>query len=511
MMKINKMKMRVTIRLVFVLLLSYYFSVIDVFAQTSVTGIISFSETISLAEGQTEFNHTWPNNYAFSNDQYFLYIRAWHEETLADEKVIQVENAIYDFSKSETGFSLKLKKSGGKLTYYAVEAAQTQNTNVTPYIQSFVATQGQTRFTLDNTPSEAWVWLNGLLQFPGDWTTEDSDIVLSTPTSAGDEVGVYYKEGGNSGNDTVSTNNYTLTVTEKYLHDANTTNSGYVQNESKQYEEGTSVLLTTDFPNDGDNFQGYTLNIDGSNPSPTLNITINENTEVYAVYDYTNPTASTLLDGLVSCWELNETSGTIIVDSLGINNGTINNGVVVGQPGIIEKACSFDGINDYINFGYDVSLTPVNFSISLWVNPDTYTGSLEGVLVGAGGTGWTHGYRFSRYETKVDFHWGTGTSSSQTLSLGYLSVDSWSHLMAVYDGTKVSVYFNGEFVVSGTNAFGYDPTNPEWDAFFIGRGGGLNNFHGKVDQIGFWNRALTEQEIQELYNSGNGNAYPFNQ
>ena len=67
-------------------------------AQGTATGVISFTGTLDLGVDQTGVTHSWPDHFVFTNDQYFLYVRAWQEETLADGKIIQMENAIYDFS-----------------------------------------------------------------------------------------------------------------------------------------------------------------------------------------------------------------------------------------------------------------------------------------------------------------------------------------------------------------------------------------------------------------------------
>ena len=56
---------------------------------------------------------------------------------------------------------------------------------------------------------------------------------------------------------------------------------------------------------------------------------------------------STLLNGLVSYWKLDEFSGAVI-DSVGLNNG-INNGATQGASGKIGTAYSFNGTTDYIN------------------------------------------------------------------------------------------------------------------------------------------------------------------
>lgn len=62
----------------------------------------------------------------------------------------------------------------------------------TPYNESFVATSGQTAFTLSNTPSAIWLWLNGLLQEATTWSVTNNDVILSSPATSGDTIEVYY-------------------------------------------------------------------------------------------------------------------------------------------------------------------------------------------------------------------------------------------------------------------------------------------------------------------------------
>ena len=53
-----------------------------------------------------------------------------------------------------------------------------------------------------------------------------------------------------------------------------------------------------------------------------------------------------------------------------------------------------------------------------------------------------------------------------------------------------------------------DSTNP----FAIGVWTGAfpsGNMDGLIDEVGFWKRTLTSGERTQLYNSGNGLAYPF--
>jgi len=45
-------------------------------------------------------------------------------------------------------------------------------------------------------------------------------------------------------------------------------------------------------------------------------------------------------------------------------------------------------------------------------------------------------------------------------------------------------------------------------AFNVGDYGG-GPMDGSLDEIGVWNRALSDEEVAQLYNGGNGLAYPF--
>ncbi len=496
----------------FILIMIFLLGLEITWAQGTATGVISYTETIALETSQTEVNHTWTE--AFNDENYFLYVRAWHEEVI-DGKTVQLQNAIYDFSKTNNGFSLKLKIPGGKLTYYAVEAGQVSGINLNKYQQSFTAAQGQTRFTLDNTPLEASVWFNGLLQFDREWSIDGNDIVLTFEANDGDLVDVSYKEGESSGNDSVSTNNYSLTVTELYLSDSNASNSGSVPNESEQYAEGTSVSLSTDFPNVGDNFHGYTLNADGSNPSQSLNITITENTTVYAVYDYEDQPNSALLNDLIAYYDMEEENGTTMNDqSSGNLDGTIH-GATINQPGMAGKAYAFDGIDDYIEIP-DASAFDLmkNFSISCWfkVEDVSQTQTIFGKLANAD----THADPYFLYSTEATPASGEFVHITSRITVGGEDVTKthynqstgvWHHLIYTFEGNNMRIYLDDSIMVSKYHPGDVDTNNLP---IRIGANGGLSNFlQGQVDELGFWNKVLSDEERSELYNSGSGNAYPF--
>lgn len=81
---------------------------------------------------------------------------------------------------------------------------------------------------------------------------------------------------------------------------------------------------------------------------------------------------------------------------------------------------------------------------------------------------------------------------------------NWNHLVYTYDNRNENVYINGQLVISSydnsVEALNY--CNP----FTVGgkaSNNGNDRWNGNVDDIGLWNKALTQQEVTDLYTGGN--------
>jgi len=61
------------------------------------------------------------------------------------------------------------------------------------------------------------------------------------------------------------------------------------------------------------------------------------------------------------------------------NNGTLTNGPTFSSTG--NGAIAFDGTDDYVNSGYDLSWNNNNsVSIDFWMNPSTVSGGNYGIM-----------------------------------------------------------------------------------------------------------------------------------
>ncbi|MBF4471721.1 LamG-like jellyroll fold domain-containing protein [Flavobacterium sp. HJJ] len=97
----------------------------------------------------------------------------------------------------------------------------------------------------------------------------------------------------------------------------------------------------------------------------------------------------------------------------------------------------------------------------------------------------------------LDIQFDSKTISSQE---NYFN-DEWTFVALTFDETNntYSLYINGVYKMSGTASL---YTNGFNNFFRIGRNKLNNYFEGAIDDIGIWNRVLTQEEITGLYTPG---------
>jgi len=206
---------------------------------------------------------------------------------------------------------------------------------------------------------------------------------------------------------------------------------------------------------------------------------------------------------LLAYYKLDETSGTNVEDSVNGYNGT-NDGATVNQVGKIERAYNFDG-NDKI-YNTDTILNSPYVTVSGWVNADTWGSAND--LIGkrniVSGSYWeirmgaTQTYLVSARTA------GDGSVGSTTAPI----LNEWIMVTGVFNETGLYLYFDGVLnnSVINTNALsagGYGNLTIGYQDEGVGR----YYFNGTIDEVGIWNRTLSQSEITQLYNSGSGLTY----
>lgn len=214
-------------------------------------------------------------------------------------------------------------------------------------------------------------------------------------------------------------------------------------------------------------------------------------------------------NGLVGYWSFDEISDIITPDESG--NG--NDGEIYGaieKNGISGLAMEFDGVNDEVIVPNDSSLNFHNtnqFSISLWIKRE---GSLiEGAeaLISKGTLAYQEGYNlYILTDDTLSFGIRDGSSSYFDNSTTEIGDSDWHHIVVVWDGTTKFFYIDGELdksVLLGAITIADDSKPLEFAAHW-GYTDNNNPFHGIIDEIRIYDRALSKSEIKELYgNPGN--------
>jgi len=206
---------------------------------------------------------------------------------------------------------------------------------------------------------------------------------------------------------------------------------------------------------------------------------------------------------MVSHWKFDEGAGDTAYDSAGDNYGTlINNPVwVAGKTG--SWALSFDGLNDYVSMPDNSSLDGNSgFSVSAWFEFND-TEAVGTIFAKVETSGAYDGYVCAvSADNTIDCRVYGNAANCHMLG-SELEPDTWYNVVLVYDGdSSEAIYINGfEDATDSVNVG--DISNDI--AFTIGsklKSGSFQPFNGTIDDVRFFNRALTAEEIWRLYNKG---------
>ena len=188
-------------------------------------------------------------------------------------------------------------------------------------------------------------------------------------------------------------------------------------------------------------------------------------------------------------------------DVIGSNHGTLTN-VALGS-GKIGSSYVFNGSSSLINFGSDSTLTTNDFTVTGWIMPfDRSAGSLEDItstIAGTnGGAGSVGGFEL-HIDSNGSFHGLINNGAKVDLDSGLnVPLDTWSFVSFTYDTSgSMITYVNGS-LGSDTVATSFTHNGSE---FIAGRRYiGSDFLNAKLDELAIWPRALTQAELQFIYN-----------
>jgi hypothetical protein len=240
------------------------------------------------------------------------------------------------------------------------------------------------------------------------------------------------------------------------------------------------TLINAQLTNSG-SYNCYVANAAGSNLSSNAVVTIN-----------LPPPCSAVPAGVVAWWQGENSAQDAVSGSLG---GFVGN--TTYAPGKVGQAFAFDGNGDGIVISNTVPFQLQSFTIESWLRRSNTTkasqsgGNGQILCFGAGGYG---------LGLLDDGHPILTLVGGNILSNNFLITDtSWHHLALTKSGPNVVFYVDGAAYPAPpyTNSFSFTT------ALAIGARGDNRtiSFLGQIDELSFYNRALSNTEVQAIYNA----------
>ena len=216
--------------------------------------------------------------------------------------------------------------------------------------------------------------------------------------------------------------------------------------------------------------------------------------------------------GIAGYWKLDE-SGNTAIDYAYRRDGEVN-----GEPdsvsGKLGNALSFvEGTVDDVRINHHDSLTGFDeMSISVWIKKEGVTGESETIV-----SKWTYGGAKGGYRIAYDGSGGEIGWSVWDNSVRYRNnansvnlVDgNWHHIVGVYTGSELHTYLDGTKLPVVESDVGGPIVDMNKGQIVIGRLSHnfdftRDEFLGEIDELVIYSKALSQSEIESLYNGGVG-------
>lgn len=231
-------------------------------------------------------------------------------------------------------------------------------------------------------------------------------------------------------------------------------------------------------------------------------------TEISALYNagiasHFNVTPKNVLtSGLVGHWTMDgkdtvwtsSTAATTLDKSGNGNTGTLTNMAQATSPvaGKIGQGLKFDGGDDSVAVSGDIVGTGAD-SICSWIRPTGWGGGDFGRLFDNGGTLiWLYGAGQALRFTSA------GASPYIETAGSSIKLNQWQHICAVRDASGSGIVYINAVAFAGTTG-----TPIAGSTSYIGnRSAADRAWNGNIDDFRIYNRALSADEVKQLYNMG---------
>ena len=213
-------------------------------------------------------------------------------------------------------------------------------------------------------------------------------------------------------------------------------------------------------------------------------------------------------------------NGANLNDSSGKGNNIIFNNATptTDRFGVANNAYLFNGTSSYMRITNSASLNPTRITLTAIVKPNGfYSGFCHGNEILGKGPDGGQGFYCLRYSDNLPcndpinpartyFYGGYGNvllsnnSAAVNADSVFIKTGQWYHIVYTYDGTTCKFYINGQLKAQYARTAIFTPNTSDIN---IGKHANTQYpywMNGALDELRIYNRALTAQEVENLYN-----------
>ena len=208
------------------------------------------------------------------------------------------------------------------------------------------------------------------------------------------------------------------------------------------------------------------------------------------------PVNNPITAGLVAAYEFSGNANDVSGNG---NDGVVNGATLTADRfGNVGSAYSFDGIDDIVDIGA-VLTDPANLTIAAWISRGGLgISSWQDIVAGTCGSPL---FALNPQPNHLTFGGQCNDPMPMSFDTAVIQDTDWHFVAATYEGNSVEMYRDGELMNSSPQTGDFNTSVP------LGIGGAFlvethpEYFNGSIDDIYFYNRALSPTEVSTLYSA----------
>jgi len=182
------------------------------------------------------------------------------------------------------------------------------------------------------------------------------------------------------------------------------------------------------------------------------------------------------------------------------------------QNSLYDHSLEFDGVDDYVDFGnLDFISAGIQneYTVSFWLNMESYNTVASGgqAVIFGDEVSQNNGILIQISTTEGYGAYTAGAGAGVGYSNYFPPLNQWVYFTQVQSTNGIDLYINGDYYQNLTNQTNSETSNNTTVGLHAGSSGpALRPFDGKMDKLTVWDKALTQQEIQNYMTTQlNGN------